>query len=359
MTPLMKRLFNGTTAAQEVDWLRAGSATILIVVLAALPYMAGPYIVNVGAQILIFGLWAMSINILAGSTGLVSLGHAGFLGVAAYGVAVGQGRMGWSFWAAALVALIVTQAVAFALSLMTIRASGVYFLMITLAQGMLIWGVAQRWSSVTDGDNGLRTASRPAGLTEYWAYYWFTLVVVLLCVLALRLLLTSRLGLRLRGTKDSPTRMASLGYSVSRQRLIAFNLAGGFAGIAGVLHAGFFGFISPATVFLRQSVEGVLMIILGGVGAFMGPLLGSAGVIGARTALSVYTDRWPTFMGLLLIIVVLFAPAGIGGYAKRLRRSLRARRHPPVAAPSTPSALDELDTEGSPPGIPADSKPLP
>lgn len=343
MTPLLKRLFNGTPVAPQVDWVRVGATALVIGLLVALPYMGGSYTVNVGAQILLFGLWAMSINILAGSVGLVSLGHAGLLGVAAYGVAVGQGRMGWSFWTAALVALLVTQLVTLAFSVMTIRASGVYFLMITLAQGMLIWGVAQRWSSVTDGDNGLRTATRPPELTQYWAYYWFELAVVIICVLLLRLLLTTRVGLRLRGTKDSPTRMASLGYSVARQRLIAFNLAGAFAGIAGVLYAGFFGFVSPTTVFLRQSVEGVLMIILGGVGAFTGPLIGATGVIGARTVLSAYTDRWPTFMGLMLIVVVLFAPSGIGGYARGVRQLLSSRRSADATSYLTPTSLDNAE----------------
>lgn len=359
--PLLKRLFNGTPVAWRIDWLRVVATVVALAVLVALPYLVSPYSVNVAAQILVFGLWAMSLNILAGSAGLVSLGHAGLLGVSAYVVAVGQGRMGWSFWTAALVALVVTQLVTVALSVMTTRASGVYFLMITLAQGMLIWGVAQRWVSVTDGDNGLRSASRPPGLTEYWAYYWFALAVVVICVIILRFLLTSRVGLRLRGTKDSPSRMASLGYSVTRQRLIAFNVAGAFAGVAGVLYAGYFGFVSPATVFLRQSVEGVLMIILGGVSTFAGPLFGAAAVIGARTALSTYTDRWPTLMGLMLIGVVLFAPRGIGGYALALRRSLGSRGRPEEERPTTPpTPLDQIGDASSPedassPGVPADS----
>lgn len=319
----LARLYHGDAdRSPPVIGALAVTAAVLTL-LVALPYGLNPFYVGVATEILIFGLWATSMNVLTGTAGLVTLGHAGLLGVSVYTIAYTQGRWGWSFWLAALLAVAVTMLVTAALSLTITRASGVYFLMITLAQGMLIWGVAQRWVSVTDGDNGLRGATRPEVFGAYWAYYWFTLGVVLLILLGLRWFLTSSVGLQLRAVKDSPSRLASLGYSVARQKIVAFNVAGLVAAVAGVLYAGWFQFVSPAAVFLSQSVAGLLMVILGGVGYFLGPLVGAATVLSAETALSSFTGRWSTLMGVLLIVTVLYTPAGISGLAASMHRRLR------------------------------------
>lgn len=302
----------------------------LVGILVALPYLVAPYYVNVAIQILVFGLFAASLGVLAGHAGLISLGHAGLLGTSAYVFAIAMGRWGWSFWAAGGLAVVVTCGVTAVLAVMAVRVVKVYFLMVTLAQGMLLWGISQRWVSLTDGDNGLRGADRPPAFTEYYAYYWLVLSVVLLVLLGLWAFLRSDHGLRIRGTRDSASRMASLGYSVVAHRLIAFNVAGLVAGIAGVLYVGFTGFVSPSTLFLRTSVEGLLMVIIGGVGTFAGPLVGAAAVIIARTIVTTYTDRWSSVMGLLLITTILFAPQGIVGGARRLAARLRGASSTPV-----------------------------
>lgn len=329
--------------------LQAQPVAVLAVIatLAGLPYLVGPYYVNVAIQVLVFGLWAASLGVLAGHAGLISLGHAGLLGTAAYVTAIAMGRWDWSFWTAGVLAVLVTCAVTAVLSLMAVRAVKVYFLMITLAQGMLLWGISQRWVSLTDGDNGLRGASRPPAFTEYYAYYWLVLGVVVVVLAALWAFLRSDHGLRIRGTRDSASRMASLGYSVVAHRLIAFNVAGLVAGIAGVLYVGFTGFVSPSTLFLRTSVEGLLMVIIGGIGTFFGPLVGAAAVILARTAVTTYTDRWSAVMGALLIITVLFAPQGIVGAVHGLRGRLRGGWATPSPAPSP--VADPAPVDPAPP----------
>lgn len=339
----LARLFRGDPDHRPPTVLGLGITVAAVVGLVVLPYVIDQFYIGVLTEILIFGLWAMGINVLLGTTGLVTLGHAGILGLSVYTVSFGQGRLGLSFWLAGALAIAVTMIVSALLSLTITRAYGVYFLMITLAQGMLIWGVAQRWVSITDGDNGLRTATRPPGLSEYYAYYWFTLAVLVVVVVALRWFLTSPSGLRLRAIKDSPSRMEALGYSVTIQKFVAFNVAALVAAIAGVLYAGWFQFVSPATAFLRQSVQGLLMVILGGLGFFFGPIIGAFAVIGAQTALRTYTDRWSLVMGLILIVTVLYSPAGISGIASAVFERLRGQKvditsavHDTDAAPAAP-----------------------
>lgn len=321
---VLARLQHGDGDAQPPGRTRVVVTAVVVLALILLPYVIGAFYVGIATMMLVFAVWTLGLNVLAGSTGLVSLGHAGMLGVSAYTVAIAQGTWGLGFWVAALLAVLVTVVVSFVFSLMITRATDITFLMITLAQGMLIWGLAHRWTSVTGGDNGLRGTSRPEWLEPYWAYYWFVLLVALVVVVTLRWFLTSSVGLRLRGTRDSPSRMRSLGYSVALQRIISFTVAGFVASVAGVLHAGYFQFISPSTVFFRQSVEGVLMILVGGIGSFLGPVAGAAGIIGARTGLTQVTERWVTVMGLLLILTVLYAPRGLVGHGPEVIDRLRS-----------------------------------
>ncbi|MFW6056665.1 MAG: branched-chain amino acid ABC transporter permease [Chloroflexota bacterium] len=289
-----------------------------VLLLAAVPYLVGAYGVSLITEALILGVWAMSLNVLAGQTGLISLGHAATFGVGAYGVALTQNIMEWPFLTSALVGLVAALAVSLVFALTAARSTGVYFIIVTLAQGMLVWGVIQRWSSVTGGDDGLRGIKRPEFLAEYWDYYWATLAVVVASIVALGMLQFSRVGLRLRGVRDSATRMLALGYSVSRQRIIGFLISGTFAGLAGVLYVGHFLYISPSAVYVTRSVEVLLMVIIGGIGTFLGPMVGAAMVVFGRAGLSLYTERWATVMGVALILMVLFAPDGIVGRLRSL-----------------------------------------
>lgn len=297
-----------------------------VVLLAFAPYLVGAYGVSLITEALILGLWAMSLNVLAGQTGLISLGHAATFGIGAYGVGLTQNFLGWPFLAAAVVGVGAALVVSLVFALTAARSTGVYFIIVTLAQGMLVWGVIQRWSSVTGGDDGLRGIERPAFLSPYWIYYWATLAVVVASIVILGALQSSRVGLRLRGVRDSATRMGALGYSVSRQRILGFLISGTFAGLAGVLYAGHYLYISPSVVYVTRSVEVLLMVIIGGIGTFLGPMVGAAILVFGRAGLSLYTERWSTVMGTALILMVLFAPDGIVGRLRKIDVSRLKRR---------------------------------
>jgi len=205
------------------------------------------------------------------------------------------------------------------------RTSGIYFLMVTLAVGMLIYGLAFRLSSVTGGENGISGIERFEWLDSYWTYYYFVLGVFVLATAALWIVSNSPFGASLRGIRDSESRMRSLGYSVRSYKLGAFMISGSVAGLAGLLAVWHTHFVSPSSAGVDRSVHLIVMVILGGVGTLLGPLIGAAVVVMVENLLSSYVDRWPTLLGLIFILVILFARAGIAGSAGKLFRRLRAR----------------------------------
>ena len=315
------------TSLRRRPWSLAALA-VVILALAAAPYGVDAYTVGLLTEALIFGLWAMSLNVLAGQTGLISLGHAGTLGVSAYTAAWLQTNEGWSFIPAALAAIAAACLISILFALTASRSSGVYFILVTLAQGMLIWGVVQRWTSVTGGDNGLLGGEVPASISKYYTYYWFALGIVVVSLAILAILDRGSLGLRLRGTRESALRMSALGYSVSAERFKAFVLSGVFAGVAGVLFIGHFQFISPSQVHVASSVEVLLMVIIGGMGSFLGPMVGAAVLVFGRSIITSYTERWHLVMGAILILMVLFAPDGLVGRFRALGKKRVGREQP-------------------------------
>jgi len=209
--------------------------------LAALPWLAsGDYYVNLSSQILIAAIFAMSLNLLVGYGGMVSLGHAAYLGVAAYATAWLMLRSGLGPLAAGFAALAITTAVAALFGLLALRASGLSFLMITLALGQILWGLAYRWVAITGGDNGLSGLTRPApfgiDLKGSMAFYYFTLAVFAIALALIALLVRSPFGASLRGARDQPRRMGALGHNVWLVRWIAFVLSGFWGAVAGELY---------------------------------------------------------------------------------------------------------------------------
>ncbi len=332
--------------------LVAGAILLAALLLAmALPYLASSFYVNVATQVLFFGLFGMSIDLLGGYTGLMPLGHAGILGVGGYSMGYGLSRLGWSWPQAAAVALLLTVLVSLVFGLLAVRTTGIFFVMITMAEGMLVWGLAYRWASVTGAENGLRGISRPEFAVLYWQYYYFALLVFLVSALALTLIVRSPFGLTLKGIRESESRMRTLGYNVTLHKLLAFVLSGFFAGLAGLLYAWYNQFISPTAVNITPSTEGILMVVSGGAGTLLGPVLGAAVIVLVKNLLSTYVARWPTILGLIFIGVVLFAPDGIVGAARRGWARLRAARQSRVegmrsgdaglAAPTVSSSVSE------------------
>lgn len=294
-----------------------------VALLAYAPYLLTGFYLNVLTEILIYGLLAMSINILMGYTGLTSLGHAAFFGLAAYTGAYMTLTSHASFLTAVFAALVCATLASVVFGAIALRATGIYFLMITLALNMLVYGTAYTLSPITGAENGMYGVTRPDFIFEDYQFYWFTLLVIVVSFILIWRLVRSPFGLTLMGIRESESRMRTLGYNVFLHKLIAFTISGFFAGLAGCLYVFFRGGVSPATVDLPVSVEGVLEVIIGGIGTLFGPMLGAAIIVVARELVSLRVDRWPTVLGIVLIVIVLFARNGIlGAY-----QDWRARRH--------------------------------
>jgi branched-chain amino acid transport system permease protein len=303
---------------------RALLAAVVIVILALIGPWLPAYPLTVLTQALIVAILAMSLDVLLGYTGLSSLGHAAYFGVGAYVVAImtTEHQMGLLACLAAGVALATVTAAVF--GLFAIRATGTYFLMITLALGMVIWGLAFRWVSLTKGDNGIAGVPRPAlgplELSGPLPFFYFCLVAAALAWALMGLLVVSPFGLGLRGIRGSESRMLALGYNVWLHKYVAFVLSGVFAGFGGTLWAYYNGFVSPNDVQLVTSVETLLMVALGGSGTLIGPALGAGLIVFLKNFVSVYTKRWLLILGAVYIGVILYAPNGIVGALRGRRR---------------------------------------
>lgn len=306
-----------------------GLALAVLALALALPQLAGPFWMGLVTQILIFGLLALSVDLLLGQTGLFSLCHAAFFAVAAYSVAILQVRYAVPTVLAAPAGLLAGTLLAVVFGI-AVRTRGVYFILITIALGYIVWGVAHRWSSFTGGDNGVTNVPFPAlgGLSigSHTEYYYFVLAVMIACALGYRVLIASPFGLGLRGIKASETRMRSLGYRTNLHLYAAFVLSGLLASLAGVLYVYYNRFVNPVSASFPISVEATLMAIVGGSGSIIGPFIGSGIILGLRNWVSGFFEFYATVMGVVFIATVLWAPDGIVGLVNRLRDA-RARRN--------------------------------
>ncbi|GAC1347177.1 MAG: branched-chain amino acid ABC transporter permease [Acetobacteraceae bacterium] len=298
----------------------------ILLVLVLLPVLLhGSFYLSIATHVMVYALLALSLNILIGYGGMTSLGQASYLGIPAYAYAWLVLNAGFDPVAAAVAAVAVGTALAALFGVLSLRATGLGFLMITLALGQVVWGLSYRWVAVTGGDNGLR-ASRPV------LFGWDTadpvrFYLLLACVFAVALLCLwqfagSPFAACLRGTRDQPRRMRMLGHNVWLIRYAAFVLAGFWGSIAGVLYVWDFGFISPQTLSLQQSAETLLMVVLGGAGTLAGPVAGAVVITVVKTVVSSYVDRWSSLLGLIFIVVVMVLPQGLvpGLMALRGRR---------------------------------------
>jgi branched-chain amino acid transport system permease protein len=293
-----------------------------LLVAASVPHFAGEFWTRLLMQIMIFGLLALSTDLLLGHAGLFSLCHASFFAVSAYATAILQVRYGVGTALAACAGIVAGTLLALVFAV-AVRTRGVYFILITLAFGYIIWGVAYRWASFTGGDNGVTNVPLPAvgswRVTDATTYYYVVLGVVLICVLAYRILTASPFGLTLRGIKSSESRMRSMGYDVGRHLYVAFVLSGVFASIAGVLYVYFNRFINPTAASFPVSVEAVLMAIIGGTGTIIGSFIGAGIILVLRNWVSGYFHYYTAILGMVFIVTVLWAPQGIMGLIKRWR----------------------------------------
>jgi branched-chain amino acid transport system permease protein len=288
---------------------------VLAAALIAVPLVVtNEFYLNLASQILIYALLAISLNLLVGYGGLVSLGHASFLGLTAYAATLffswGTGQLG-----AALIAVVFSTLCGALFGLLALRATGIGFLMITLALGQIVWGIAYRANTLTDGDNGLRFPARPhpfgLDISSAPKFYWFTLAVFTIATFVIWRLTRSPFGAALQGARDQPRRMRMLGHNVWLIQWLAFVLAAFWGSIAGLLYTYYNLFISPHAISLQQSAEVLLMAILGGASSFAGPIVGAVIITLVKNVVSSYIDRWNSLLGLIFVVVILFMPFGI------------------------------------------------
>jgi branched-chain amino acid transport system permease protein len=291
------------------------------------PFLAGDFYINLASQILIAAIFALSLNLLVGFGGMTSLGHASYLGVAAYISALLTSRYGFGHGTAALISISGTVGMAAFFGIIALRATGLGFLMITLALSQVVWGLAYRMSNVTNGDNGITGLTRPApfgiSLENPVAFYWFVLTVTTIAFLMMAVFVSSAFGTSLKGVRDQPRRMAALGFNPWLIRWITFIYAGFWGGVAGLLYVYYHKYIHPSSLSTTSSAEALLGVIAGGSGTLGGPAVGAALVLLLKNYASAYIERWNMLLGLVFLFIVLVMPAGIVPGVSRLMTGKR------------------------------------
>ena len=305
-------------------------AALFAAFLVFLPSFAGDFYINLASQILIAAIFALSLNLLVGFGGMTSLGHASFLGVAAYISALLTSRYGLGHGPAAIVSIAGTTAMAAVFGIIALRASGLGFLMITLALSQVLWGLAYRMSNVTNGDNGIAGLTRPMpfgiSLDSAALFYWFALAVGSIAFLMMTTFVSSSFGSSLKGVRDQPRRMAALGFNPWMIRWITFIYAGFWGGVSGLLYVYYNKYIHPTSLSTTSSAEALLGVIAGGSGTLSGPAVGAALVLLLKNYASAYVERWNMLVGLVFLFIVLVMPTGIvPGLSKLLNRRRGSR----------------------------------
>jgi branched-chain amino acid transport system permease protein len=301
-------------------------AIVGLVVLYALPWALDTVRLRMAIEILYFGLFAVSFNLLFGYAGLLSFGHAATFGVGGYAIGLILKHLaGTPLLLALALAAVAGALVALVIGFFCVRLRGTYFALLTLAFSQFLFAIALKWREVTRGDDGL-TVARPdiavpgfgtVRMGETQNFYWLALTIVAICLWAAWRFTRTPLGSAVVLMRENDERAAFLGYNVVATKLIAFTVAGGFAAVAGALFATFQRLVSPAALDLPTSTEVVFMAVLGGTSAFLGPFLGATVYILLQDWLSKTTENWPFFFGLLFVLVILFAHRGLIGLVGR------------------------------------------
>ena len=303
--------------------LRLLAFAAVVAALALFPLGAGPYPVKLLQEILIWGIFAMSLDLLMGYAGMVSFGHSAFFGVGGYVAALARSP---GLASALVLPAVAAGLAALVIGFFSIRVGGVYFIMLTLAFSQMFHAYTFQvsWLGAEDGLVGIPRPAVPGfALASLGGFHAYLLVLVVLTALVLWRVVHSPFGHVLRGIHENEARMRAVGYAVDRYKLAAFVIAGVVAGVAGSLYTQFNGSITPDAFFWKTSGEALLMVIIGGTGTLGGAMLGAAAFILLQSLVSTYTERWMLILGATFILFVLFVPGGLVG-ALRGRVGLRA-----------------------------------
>jgi branched-chain amino acid transport system permease protein len=303
---------------------------VLFALAALIPLVFKRYQVNILTEVIIFALYAVSYNLLLGYAGLLSFGHAMFFGFGAFTTAIALIHIpGLSIWNAILVAVLGTTLVSFLVGTLLLRHKGAYFALLTLAFNALFYAVATKWHSITGGDDGLSIRLPPLELvftkvriTPIANFYYFSLLVIGAAIVFCWYFTRTAMGQTILLMRENEERMKFLGYNANISRLLLFTFTGAVAGLAGSFYALHFQFVSTSAISIDMTTTVLLMTFVGGAGTFWGPILGAFVYIVLQNYLSNVTDRWPMFMGLIFIFMVLLAPGGISQIMLSIREVL-------------------------------------
>ena len=296
---------------------------VVVVVLGLVPLSGSRYAIDLTTQVAIYALFALSLNVLIGFTGSVSFGHAAYFAIGGYACAILLTTYKWPLILAMPAAIVLSGAAAAVVGYFCVRLTDIYFSMLTLAFSMLVWGVAFKWRTVTGGDDGFVGVTLPEMIEGHGAYLYFTLAVVVASTVALWLICHSGFGLALVAVRENRVRAGFIGLNTRNMRWTAFVVAGVFAGIAGALFAMYNRGCYIESAFWTESAQVLIMVLLGGMYSFFGPMIGAAVLYLLNVFTNQYTPYWPTVLGLILLVIVLVLPDGLVGLANRLRRATR------------------------------------
>ena len=292
-------------------WLGAG-----IIVLLLFPTFLPRFYVYLVSIILLYGLLATSLNLVLGYGGIVQFHHCVFYGVGAYGTTLMLTKTGLPAMFAFIVGPLVSAAFGLVLGIICIRLSKLYFGMLQISLGSLVWAIVYRWYSFTGGDDGIHGIPIPEMLSSPNSAYYFTLIVTIVSLFMMWKIIRSPFGSALQGIRDNPVRSEMIGISVKRHQLLALTIAGFFAGVAGSLFVVVDNTVFPDMLFWTLSLEIFIMCLLGGWFSFLGPMLGAAVIVALRTFVSTYTVYWALVLGIIMMLVIFFLPNGILGYVE-------------------------------------------
>ena len=307
--------------------LRGPRLLALLPALAALvPLTGSRYLIDLSTEVLIYALFALSLNLLIGYAGNVSFGHAAYFAIGGYSCAILVTTCEWPLACGFLAAVAFSGAAALGIGFFCVRLSDIYFAMLTLAFAMLVWSVAFKWRALTGGDDGFVGVRLPAMLESRVVFFYFALAVVSVSTALLWVVCHSAFGRTLVAVRENPVRAAFVGVDTRRMRLAAFVIAGTFAGAAGALFALYNRGIYTESAFWTESAQVLIMVLLGGIHSFFGPAAGALVLYLLEVTINQYTQYWPAVLGGILLAIVMFFPEGLAGLAQRSWR----RRAPMV-----------------------------
>lgn len=306
-------------------------ACVGLALVLALPRLGVPtFYVSLLTQTFIYAIVAMSLDLLIGYTGLVNFAQAAFFGTGAYAIAIGSTKFHITGFIPGIVLGAVAAMVTAALfGLVALRAEGAGFIIITIALNQIVWGLAYQWVSVSGGDNGITGIVRPLigpfDVSGNTGYYYLCLAFCILVLIFLSAVVRSPFGLVLKGVRETPRRMRALGYNVWLYRYLAYILSAALAGIAGVLFAWYNQFVGPVDLALDLTTQFLIIVILGGIGTLYGQIIGAFIVVFMSNGLSAVTQRWEFILGAVYFAIVMYAPDGLVGLARRVTRRLQGK----------------------------------